>query len=66
MKKKMFIGIIGGISIIATSISIYNYYRLPVIRHKEIIDKVYGIYKWLKKWKNNLFIKWVFRKGVKY
>ena len=51
MKKKMFIGIIGGISIIATSISIYNYYRLPVIRHKEIIDKVYGIDKWLKKWK---------------
>ena len=44
----MFFGIIGGISIIATSISIYNYYRLPVIRHKEIIDKVYGIDKSLK------------------
>jgi hypothetical protein len=42
MKREMFIGI-GGISIIATSISIYNYYRLPVIRHEEIINKVYGI-----------------------
>ena len=42
MKKKIFTGIIAGISIIATSITIYNYYRLPVIRHKEIIDKIYG------------------------
>lgn len=36
----MFISIIGGISIIATGIPIYNYYILPVIRHKEIIDKI--------------------------
>ena len=40
MKEKMFISIIGGISIIATGIPIYNYYILPVIRHKEIIDKI--------------------------
>lgn len=42
MKEKMFIGIVGGISIIATSISIYNYYILPVIRHKEMVDKIDG------------------------
>jgi hypothetical protein len=42
MKDKIFIGIIGGISIIATSIPIYNYYILPVIRHKEILDKIDG------------------------
>jgi len=40
MKKKMFIGIIGGISIIASSIPIYNYYILPVIRHKEMMEKI--------------------------
>jgi len=45
MKKKMIIGILGGMTITATTISIYNYYRLPIIRHKEIIDKVYGIVK---------------------
>jgi hypothetical protein len=39
MKDKFFIGIIGGISIIASGIPIYNYYILPVIRHKEIIDE---------------------------
>ena len=32
MKEKMFIGIIGGIPI-------YNYYILPVIRHKEMMEK---------------------------
>jgi len=40
MKEKMFIGIIGGITIIATTIPIYNYYILPVIRHKEVIEKI--------------------------
>jgi len=51
MKDKIFIGIIGGISIVATGIPIYNYYILPVIRdkeisdkRKEIIDKIYGFY----------------------
>ena len=49
MKEKMFIGIIGGISIIATSIPIYNYYLLPVIRHKEMMDKIDSFDKRLKK-----------------
>lgn len=44
MKEKMFsniIDIIGGITIVATSIPIYNYYILPVIRrHTEMIDKI--------------------------
>ena len=51
----MFFGIIagiGGISMACGMQTIYNYYILPVIRHKEIIDKVYGIYKWLKNKKN--------------
>jgi hypothetical protein len=49
MKDKLFIGIIGGISIIVTSIPIYNYYILPVIRHKEMMDKIDGFDKRLKK-----------------
>ena len=49
MKEKMFIGIIGGISIIATSVPIYNYYVLPVIRHKEMMDKIDSFDKRLKK-----------------
>ena len=40
MKEKMFFSIIGGITILATSIPIYNYYLLPVIRHKEMMDKI--------------------------
>ena len=44
MKEKMFsniIDIIGGITIVATSIPICNYYILPVIRrHKEMMDKI--------------------------
>jgi hypothetical protein len=40
MKEKLFIGIIGGITIVASSIPIYNYYVLPVIRHKEMMDKI--------------------------
>ena len=38
MKEKLFVGIIGGITIFATSIPIYNYYLLPVIRHKEMME----------------------------
>ena len=56
MKDKIFIGIIGGISIIASSIPIYNYYIIPAIRHKEMMDrhkemmdKIYGFDKRLKK-----------------
>ncbi len=49
MMEKMFIGIIGGISIIATGIPIYNYYILPVIRHKEMMNKIDGFDKRLKK-----------------
>ena len=56
MKDKFFIGIIGGISIIASSIPIYNYYIIPAIRHKEMMDrhkemmdKIYGFDKRLKK-----------------
>jgi len=49
MKDKVFIGIIGGISIIVSGIPIYNYYILPVIRHKEMMDKIDGFDKRLKK-----------------
>ena len=49
MKEKIFIGIIGSMSIIATSIPIYNYYILPVVRHKEMMDKIDGFDKRLKK-----------------
>ena len=49
MKDKHFIGIIGGISIIATGIPAYNHYILPVIRHKEMMDKIDGFDKRLKK-----------------
>ena len=48
MKEKTFFSIIGGISIIATGIPIYNYYILPVIRHKEMMDKIDGFDKRLK------------------
>jgi hypothetical protein len=49
MKEKIIIGLFGGISIIATSIPIYNYYVLPVIRHKEMLDKIDTFDKRLKK-----------------
>ena len=46
----MFISIISGITIIAaTGIPIYNYYILPIIRHKEMMDKIDGFDKRLKK-----------------
>jgi hypothetical protein len=60
MKDKMIIGIFGGISIIfggiATSIPIYNYYVLPVIRHKELMDKINGFDDRLKKLEKLEFI----------
>lgn len=49
MKEKMFIGIFGGISVINICVPLYNYYILPVIRHKEMIDKIDGFDKRLKK-----------------
>ena len=57
MKNKIFIGIIGsigGISMACGIQSIYNFYILPVIRHKEMTDKemmdnIDGIDKRLKK-----------------
>ena len=49
MKEKMFFGIIGGITIFATFIPIYNYYLLPDIRHKEMMNKLDSFDKRLKK-----------------
>lgn len=53
MKEKLFIGIIagiGGISMACGIQSIYNFYILPVIRHKEMMDKkIDGFDKRLKK-----------------
>jgi hypothetical protein len=52
MKDKMFIGIIasiGGISMASGIQTIYNYYVLPVIRHREVIDKIDGFDKRLEK-----------------
>ncbi len=45
----MFISIIGGISIVASSFPLYNYYLLPVIRHKELMDKINTFDERLKK-----------------
>jgi hypothetical protein len=49
MKEKIFISIIGGIMMSVASIPIYNYYLLPVIRHKEIINKIENFDERLKK-----------------
>ena len=51
MKEKMFFGIIGsigGISMACGILSTYNYYILPVIRHREMIDKIDGFDKRLQ------------------
>ncbi len=51
MKDKFFFGIIGtigGISMACSIQSIYNFYILPVIRHREVIDKIDGFDKRLK------------------
>lgn len=45
----MFVGVMAGITIFATSIPVYNYYLLPVIRHKEMMDKIDSFDKRLKK-----------------
>lgn len=49
MNERLFINIIGGIAIVDTGIPIYNYYVLPVIRHKEMMDKIDSFDKRLKK-----------------
>ena len=52
MKDKLFFGIvgtIGGISMASGIQTIYNYYILPVIRHREVMDKIDGFDKRLKK-----------------
>ena len=51
----MFFGIIagiGGISMACGMQTIYNYYILPVIRHKEVMDKIDGFDNRLKKVEN--------------
>jgi len=60
MKDKLLFGIIGtigGISMACGILSTYNYYILPVIRHKEVIDKIDGFDKRLKKVENEVFYK---------
>ena len=55
MKDKMFIGIIagiGGISMACSIQTIYNFYVLPVIRHREVMDKIDGFDNRLKKVEN--------------
>jgi hypothetical protein len=49
MKEKIFISVIGGFTMIIASIPMYNYYLLPVIRHKEIINKIENFDERLKK-----------------
>jgi len=60
MKDKLLFGIIGtigGISMACGILSTYNYYILPVIRHKEVIDKIDGFDKRLKKVENEVWTK---------
>ena len=55
MKDKLFFGIvgtIGGISMASGIQTIYNYYILPVIRHREVMDKIDGFDNRLKKVEN--------------
>ena len=49
MKDKIVVGIISGIPLIAIGVSIYNYYLLPGIRHKELMDKIDSFEERLKK-----------------
>jgi len=48
MKDKILFGIVGGFSIVVTGIPFFNYYLLPVIRHKELMDKIDSFDKRLK------------------
>jgi hypothetical protein len=60
MKDKLLfgmIGTIGGISMACGILSTYNYYILPVIRHKEVIDKIDGFDKRLKKVEKEVWTK---------
>jgi hypothetical protein len=49
MNERMFVGIMVGIVSFGTSIPLYNYYVLPVIRHNEMINKIDSFDKRLKK-----------------
>ena len=49
MKEKRVFSIIAGITTLATGIPIYNYYLLPIIRHKEMMDKIDSFDERLKK-----------------
>jgi hypothetical protein len=49
MKNKATLGGIGVISLLIMRVPVYNYYSLPVIRHKELIDKIYKYNEPLKK-----------------
>ena len=49
MKETFYLGIIGGISILVAGVPIYNYYVLPAIRHKEMMDKIDSFETRLKK-----------------
>ena len=53
MKDKGLLSIIGGVLLIFTSVPIYNYYILNVIRHKELMDKIDGFDERLKKLEQN-------------
>ena len=60
MKDKMFIGIIGsigGISMACSIQSVYNNYVLPVIRHREVMDKIDGFDNRLKKVENERLLR---------
>jgi hypothetical protein len=60
MKDKLLFGIIGtigGISMACGILSTYNYYILPVIRHKEVIEKIDGFDRRLKKVENEVWTK---------
>lgn len=48
MQDKTFLGMIGFISIIVSSMPMYNYYLSPVVRHKDILDKIDALDKRLK------------------
>jgi hypothetical protein len=60
MKDKMFIGIIGsigGISMACSIQSVYNNYVLPVIRHREVMDKIDGFDNRLKTVENERLLR---------
>jgi len=49
MKDNLVVSIASGIVLIAGGFTMYNYYVLPAIRHKELINKMNGFEERLKK-----------------